>query len=128
MREETYFNIYLSPAEMTPDIKKIIMTKLKERYLFKEFDRKMTTNIEVNNLKNMPLSKSTINNIELNIPIIINYKTYEIGDIVHGEVFSNDCDNRVFVISFDIICEILNTDIININQIKKSCQSYFARY
>ena len=113
MREETYLDIYLSPSELNYDIEKIIMSKLKERYLFKEFDRRMITNIEFNNLKNIPLSKSTINSIELNIPVIIDYKTYQERDIVHGELFSNDRDERVFVISHDIICEILNTDILD---------------
>ena len=113
MGEETYLNIFLSPAELTHDIKKIIMRKLKERYLFKEVDSGMITNIELNNFKNMPLSKTTSNNIELNIPVKIDYKTYKKGDIVHGEIFTNDIDVRVFVISFDIICEILNTDILH---------------
>ena len=113
MREETYLNILLSPAELSYDIKKIIMSKLKEKYLFKEIDSKMITNIELNNLKNMPLSKTLINTIELNIPVKIDYKTYKIGDIIQGELFSNDNDDRVFVMSYDIICEILNTDILN---------------
>ena len=113
MREETYLNIFLSPAELSYDIKKIIMSKLKEKYLFKEIDSKMITNIELNNLKNMPLSKTLINTIELNIPVKIDYKTYKIGDIIQGELFSNDNDDRVFVMSFDIICEILNTDILD---------------
>ena len=113
MKEETYIKIFLSPAELSYDIKKIIITKLKERYLFKELDCRMITNIELNNLKNMPLSKSSINSIELNIPVKIDYKTYKKGDIVHGEIFSNDNDDRVFAISYDIICEILNTDILN---------------
>ena len=78
MREETYLNIFLSPAEMSYDIKKIIIGKLKDCYLFKEID----------------------------------YKTYKKGDIIHGELFANDSDDRVFVISYDIICEILNTDIL----------------
>ena len=73
----------------------------------------MITNIELNNLKHIPLSKTSINTIELNIPVKINYKTYKKGDIIYGELFSNDRDERVFVISHDIICEILNTDILS---------------
>ena len=72
----------------------------------------MITNFEINNLNNIPLSKSSINCIELNIPVKINYKIYKEGDIIFGELFSNDHDDRVFVISHDIICEILNTDIL----------------
>ena len=49
----------------------------------------------------------------MNIPVKIDYKTYKKGDIVHGEIFSNDNDVRVFVISYDIICEILIADILD---------------
>ena len=105
MKDETYLNIYLSPNELAYNIKKLIMTKLTEKYLFKEFDFKMITNIELNNLKN----------IELNIPVKINYKTYKEGDIIYGELYTNDNykNDRVFVMSHDIIGEILNTDILN---------------
>ena len=105
MKDETYLNIFLSPSELSYDIKKLIMTNLTEKYLFKEFDFKMITNIELNNLKN----------IELNIPVKINYKTYKEGDIIYGELYTNDNyeNDGVFVMSHDIICEILNTDILN---------------
>ena len=108
-------NIFLSPNELNEDIKKIIMNKLKERYLFKEIDSKMITNIEFNILKNMPLSKFLINSIEMIIPVKINYKTYKEGDIIYGELYTNDNykDDRVFVMSHDIICEILNTNILS---------------
>ena len=112
MTEETNLSIFLSPAELTYDIKKIIKDKLTQRYLFKEIDGRMITSFELNNLKNIPLSKSSINTIELNIPVKIDYKTYKPSDIIYGELFSNDYDDRVFVISHDIICEILNTGIL----------------
>ena len=113
MKEETNLNIFFYPDELTYDIKKIIKDKLTQRYLFKEIDGRMITNLELNNLKNMPLSKSSINTLELNIPVKIDYKIYKPGDIIRGEIFSNDNDDRVFVIGFDIICEILNTDILS---------------
>ena len=105
MKDETYLNIFLSSNELTYDIKKLIMTKLTEKYLFKEFDFKMITNIEFNNLKN----------IELNIPVKIDYKTYKEGDIIYGELYINDNykNDRVFVMYHDIICEILNTNILD---------------
>ena len=112
MKEEIYLSIFLYPDELSYDINKIIKDKLTQRYLFKEIDGRMITSFELNNLKNTPLSKSSINCIELNIPVKINYKTYKKDDIIHGELFSNDNDNRVFVIAHDIICEILNTDIL----------------
>ena len=112
IEEQRYLQIFLNPSELEPNIKKIILTKLKEKYLFKEIDGKMITNIQINGFNNIPLSKSSINTIELNIPVKIDYKTYKKGDIIHGELFSNDNDNRVFVIAHDIICEILNTNLL----------------
>ena len=108
MKEERYLQIFLSPNELGFNIKKIIMTKLKEKYLFREIDGKMITNIQSINFNNLPLS----NNLELNILANVAYRIYKPGDIVHGEIFSNDNDDRVFVIGYDIICEILNTDIL----------------
>ena len=107
MKEERYLQLFLSPNDLGPNIKKIIMTKLKEKYLYREIDGKMITNIQLINYNNIPLS----NIIELNILANVTYETYKKDDIIHGEIFSNDIDDRAFVISHDIICEILNTDI-----------------
>ena len=104
MKEERYLQIFLSPSELDPNIKKIIMTKLKEKYLYREIDGKMITNIQINNFNNLPLS----NNLETNIPAKVTYKIYKPGDIINGEFFSSDKDDRVFVLSYDIICEILD--------------------
>ena len=105
MNEETYLNIFLLSNELTYDIKKLIFTKLTEKFLFKQINSKMISNIEINNLKNR----------ELNIPVKIDYKTYKEGDIIYGELYTNDNykDDRVFVMSHDIICEILNTNILS---------------
>ena len=35
MNEERYLQIFLSPSELCPNIKKVIMTKLKEKYLYR---------------------------------------------------------------------------------------------
>ena len=113
MKEETYLNIFLSPDELTYDIKKIIKEKLNNKYLFKEIDSRMITNIElINDLKNIPLSKTSINNTEINIPCKIDYKTYKQGDIIYGQLFQHENDDRSFVIACDIICEILNDEIL----------------
>ena len=40
MKEERYLQIFLSPSELGPNIKKIIMTKLNEKYLYREVDGK----------------------------------------------------------------------------------------
>ena len=84
------------------------MTKLKEKYLYRETEGKMITDFHINDFNNLPLS----NNLELNILAKVTYKTYKPGDIILGELFSNENDERVFVISYDIICEILNINIL----------------
>ena len=111
MKEERYLQIFLTPSELDPNIKKIIMAKLKEKYLYREIDGKMITNIQIINLNNLPLS----NKLELNILANVTYKINKAGDIINGEIFSYEKDDRVFVLSYDIICEILNVDF---NQIK----------
>ena len=111
MKEERYLQIFLSPSELESNIKKIIMIKLKEKYLYREIDGKMITNIQINNFNKLPLS----NNLEINIPAKVTYKIYNAGDIIIGEIFSYEKDDRVFVLSYDIICEILNVDF---NKIK----------
>ena len=78
----------------------------------------MITDIEIIDYNNLPL----ISNLELNIYANVTYKAYVVGDVINGEIFSCENDNRVFVLSYDNICEILNakdfkkiTDKNNIN-------------
>ena len=103
MKEDRFLQLFLSPSELGPDIKNIITTKLKEKYLVREIDGKMVTDIQIIDYNNLPL----LNNLELNIYANVTYKTYTVGDIIVGEIFSSDKDDRVFVLSYDIICEIL---------------------
>ena len=77
----------------------------------------MITNIHINNFNNLPL----LNNLEINIPAKVTYKKYKPGDIINGEIFSDEKDDRVFVLSYDIICEILNVDF---NKIKNKNNVY----
>ena len=111
MKEDRYIKIFLTPSESNSDIKKVIMTKLKEKYSYREIDGKVITNIQINNFNNLPLS----NNLELNILANLTYKMYIAGDIINGKIFSSDRDDRVFVLSYDIVCEILN--IVDFNKI-----------
>ena len=83
MKEERYLQIFLTPSELGPNIKKIIMTKLKEKYLYREIDDKMITSIHIINFSNLPLS----NNLDLNILANVTYKIYKEGDIINGEIF-----------------------------------------
>ena len=109
MKEEGYLQLFLSPSALGLNIKKIIMTKLKEEYLYREINGKMITNIHINYFENFPL----LNNLEINIPAKVTYKKYNIGDIINGEIFSDAKDDRVFVLSYDIMCEILNINDFN---------------
>ena len=72
MKEARYLEIFISPSELGHNIKKIIMTKLNEKYLYREIDGKMITNIQIINYNNLPLS----NNLELNILANVTYKIY----------------------------------------------------
>ena len=83
MKEDRYLQIFLSSSELNPNIKKIVMTKLKEKYLYREIDGKMITNKKLNIFNNLPLS----NNLELNILANITYKIYKLGDNIYGEIF-----------------------------------------
>ena len=74
MKENRYLQIFLSPSELGPNIKKIIMTKLKEKYLYREVGGKMITDIQINDFNNLPLS----NNLEVNILAKVTYKKYNI--------------------------------------------------
>ena len=106
MKEERYLQIFLNPSELGPNIKKIILNRLKEKYLYREMGGKMITDWEIIDFNNLPLC----NNLELSLLANVTYKIYEPGNIIYGEIFSYENDNRVFVLSYDIFCEILNVD------------------
>ena len=110
MIEEIFLDIFINPSELSPNIKKIKMSKLGEKYLYKEMQSKMITDIVINNFNNIPLSRSKINSIEISVPVKVAYKKYKPGDINMGEIFSDNIDKRVFVLSNDFICEIDNIE------------------
>ena len=110
MREEKYLQVFLTQNELCPNIKKIILNKLKQKYLYRELHGKMITDLHINNFNNLPLSK----NLEINILADVTYKQYKINDVINGEIFFNSIDDKILVISYDIIFEILNIDDIDI--------------
>ena len=59
-------------------------------------------------INNIPLSRTAINNIQVNVLIKIIPKLYKPGDIIRGDLFTDDIEKKVFVISNDIIFEIVN--------------------
>ena len=93
---EKYLEIFITPSELSPNIKKIIMSKLREKYLYKEMQGKMITDIVINNFNNIPLSRSNINNIEISVPVKVAYKKYKPGDIIIAEIFSDNIDNNEY--------------------------------
>ena len=117
MKEEIYLQVFLTQFELGPNIKKIILNKLKEKYLYREIDCKMITDIQINDFNNLPLS----NNLEIIILANVTYKIYKAGDIIYGELFSYENDDKVFILSYDIICEILNVDF---NKLKNENNAY----
>ena len=58
------------------------MVKLKEKFLYREIDGKMITNIKLNNFNNLPLS----NNLEINSPAKVTYKI-NINSMVHFQYY-----------------------------------------
>ena len=76
MKEKRYLQIFLSPSDLGPNIKKIIMTKLKEKYLYRVIDGKLVTDMQIINYNKIPLS----NNLELNIYANVTNKIYKPGN------------------------------------------------
>ena len=83
MKEDRYLQIFLTQNELCPNIKKIILNKLKQKYLYREIDGKMITDLQINDFNKIPLS----NNLEINILANVAYKIYKPGDIINGEIF-----------------------------------------
>ena len=113
MEDERYLQIYLFPSELNYNLKENISLKLKQKYLNKEIDGKMITAIQVINFNIIPLSRTTSNNIEINILAKVFYKLYKPGDIFIGGIIDN-----TFVISNDIICKISNIDNVQAKNVR----------
>ena len=45
MKEEMYLDIFITQSDLSPNIKNIIISKLREKYLYREIQGKMITNI-----------------------------------------------------------------------------------
>ena len=85
------------------------------------------TNINIKGINNIPLSRTTINNLQVNVLVKIISKLYKPGDIIIGDLFTDDFEKRVFVTSNDIIFEIVNQDYVK--DVKKNkCQCEKIEY
>ena len=84
------------------------MMELKQKYLYQEIDGKMIIDLEMVDFNIIPLSRTNTNNIEISIPVKVDYKIYKPGDIIVGDLMTDEGDERVFLISHDVICEIVN--------------------
>ena len=76
MEEERYLQIFLTPSELGPNLKAIILIKLNEKYSKKEIQGMMITYIEIKDFNNIPLSRTTPNNIQINAPVQVIFKIY----------------------------------------------------
>ena len=72
---------------MVPNLKEIISSKLNEKYFNKEINGTMIKNIKINDFNNIPLSRTTTNNIEISKPVKIIYKLYKPGDTIREHFF-----------------------------------------
>ena len=53
VKEESYLKFFVTPSDLGPNLKEIILAKLKENYANKEIQRRMIIKIELKNL-NIP--------------------------------------------------------------------------
>ena len=86
----------------------------------------MIKNIKIKEFINIPLSRTTTDNIELNVPVNVVYEVIKPDDIIIG-LFKNDIKKRVFVISNDIICVIVNRDDIEEKKITNVREKIFNK-
>ena len=70
MQEEIYLRIFVTPSDLGPNLKRIMLLKINEKYLNKEIEGTMITNMKTKDLNIIPLSRTTTNNIEIPIPKI----------------------------------------------------------
>ena len=90
MEEERYLEIFITPSELGPNLKENLLLKLKEKILHKEIPGRMITNIKSNDLNNIPLSRTTTNNIEYNVTTSVTYEIYKPGNIIIGDIYIKD--------------------------------------
>ena len=69
MEEDRYLEIIITPSELGPNLKENIFLYPKEKFLIKEIKRKMITSMKKIDFDNIPLSRTTTNNIELSVPV-----------------------------------------------------------
>ena len=69
----------------------------------------------MNDLNNIALSRTTTNKIEISITVKVIYKLYKPGDIIMGDI-----KRRSFVLSNDIISDIVKRDDIEDDKINVS--------
>ena len=77
----------------------------------------MITNIEMIDINNIPLSRTTSNKIEIIVLVKLVYKIYKPDYIISGDLFSNVDERRAFAISKNKICEIVNRDCVENDKI-----------
>ena len=94
MEEEMYLKIFITPSEVGLDLEEFILLKLEEKYMNKEIQSKTITNIKIRNSINIPICRTTSNNIEINVPVKVIYKIYKTGDLIIGHLVLNDIEKE----------------------------------
>ena len=100
MEEGRYLQDFVTPSELG--------LILEQKYLNKDIRGIMITKIKTKDFKNIPLSRTTTNNIEVNVPVKVIYQLFRKGDTIKGDLFIDDIDKRILVISNGTICENVN--------------------
>ena len=85
MKEERYLQICLSANELGPNIKKIIMIKLKEKYLYREIDGKMISIIQK---RHWPSLMSTFSS-SLQAPFLVTFPFDLVSFFKHQDIDSS---------------------------------------
>ena len=86
-QEERYLEIIVTLSELGPNLKESNLLQPKGKCLHEEIQGTMITNFELIDINIIPLSRTTSNDIEINIPVKVVYKIYKPGDINIGDLF-----------------------------------------
>ena len=78
----------------------------------KETEGKMITNIKINQFNNIPLCRTTSNNIEMDVPVKVSSKLHKTGDIIIGDIEKKSVviSNGIFFVKLlvEMIFKIIN--------------------
>nr|CUI02369.1 CPXV124 protein [Cowpox virus] len=100
-----YLPVTLEPHELTLDIKTNIRNAVYKTYLHREISGKMAKKIEIREDVELPLGEIVNNSVVINVPCVITYAYYHVGDIVRGTLNIED-ESNVTIQCGDLICKL----------------------